>query len=179
MIKLQDFARECGVTDRAIQKHLKKHEQELAGHFQRMGPNGTWIDDDAQEFIRNLMVKKSVAVTDRQTLRELEQLKAKIVLLEERIERKDILIENLQQTRDEKQKLLDAAERKLLESEEQAQKKIEEAVKTAEDKLKLEIEVQQREAENKLKNHFQEEIQRLSTALKAERERKWKFPWSK
>lgn len=29
MIKLQDFAKECGVTDRAIQKHLKNHESQL------------------------------------------------------------------------------------------------------------------------------------------------------
>ena len=52
-IKLSDFARDCGVTDRAVQKHLKKLETELEGHFERRGPQGgTWLDELAQEKIR-------------------------------------------------------------------------------------------------------------------------------
>ena len=43
MIKLQDFAKECGVTDRAIQKHLVKYADELNGLYERKGPNGTCL----------------------------------------------------------------------------------------------------------------------------------------
>lgn len=64
MIKLQDFARQMGVTDRAIQKHLKNCEADLQGHFERKGPNGTWLDDYAQTFIQERMKQQPVVVYD-------------------------------------------------------------------------------------------------------------------
>lgn len=115
MIKLQDFAKECGVTDRTIQKHIKNHEVELTGHYQRRGKNGTWLDEEAQQFIRNLMKQKPIVVGDAEQLRKIQQLQERIMLLEERIERKDVLIDQLQQREAEKDKLLeDAAAKQLL-----------------------------------------------------------------
>lgn len=71
-IKLQDFAKACGKTDRQIQKHLKKHESELEGHFERKGPNGTWLDDYACDFIRGLMKQAPVVLYENgDGLREL------------------------------------------------------------------------------------------------------------
>lgn len=64
MIKLQDFARQQAVSDRTIQKHLKKHEKELEGHFERKGPNGTWLDEYAQDYIRQHLLQQPVAVYD-------------------------------------------------------------------------------------------------------------------
>lgn len=84
MKKLQDFATECGVTDRAIQKHLKKHESELAGHFERKGPNGTWLDDFAQEYIRSLMVQQPVVLHDN--IAEVQELRAKLEDKQNKIE---------------------------------------------------------------------------------------------
>lgn len=55
MVKLTDFARQMGVTERAIQKHLKKYAAELEGTFERKGPNGTWLSDEACEFLRSKM----------------------------------------------------------------------------------------------------------------------------
>lgn len=55
MIKLQDFAKQQGVTDRAIQKHLKTYAEELDGLYQRKGPNGTWLTDEACEILRSKM----------------------------------------------------------------------------------------------------------------------------
>ena len=55
MIKLQDFARERGVTDRAIQKHLKTYAKELEGLYERKGPNGTWLSEEACEILRSKM----------------------------------------------------------------------------------------------------------------------------
>lgn len=73
MIKLQDFAKMQGVTDRAVQKHLKKHEKALEGHFERLGPNGTYLDDFACEFIRERMLKAPVVIS--QVSEEVEALK--------------------------------------------------------------------------------------------------------
>jgi len=64
MIKLQDFAKQYGVTDRAIQKHLKKHEKELEGHFDKRGPNGTWLDEYACDFIRGLMKQQPMVISE-------------------------------------------------------------------------------------------------------------------
>lgn len=113
MIKLQDFARECGVTDRAIQKHLKNHEKNLEGHFERRGKNGTWLDQTAQDYIRSLMVQQPIVVGDAETHREVEELKEENrALLKALNGAKDRIIE-LQDTRLQ----LEAAERetKLLE----------------------------------------------------------------
>ena len=74
MIKLQDFAHQKGVTDRTVQKHLKKHEKELKDHFQRKGPNGTWIDDFACEFLSDLMKTNAVAVSDVALLEKNKEL---------------------------------------------------------------------------------------------------------
>lgn len=57
MIKLQDFAREQGVTDRQIQRLLKKYAADLEGLFERQGQNGTWLTDEACEFLRSKMIK--------------------------------------------------------------------------------------------------------------------------
>lgn len=85
MMKLQDFAALRGVTDRAIQKHLKNHETELEGHIERRGPNGTWLDDYAQDYISKLMYRPApTIVSDTGLLGELEELRAKyMALLEE------------------------------------------------------------------------------------------------
>lgn len=97
MIKLQDFARECGVTDRAIQKHLKNHETQLEGHFQRRGKNGTWLDQTAQEYIRSLMIQQPIVVGDAETQREVERLKEEVLRLHEKLEStQDALRESLQ-----------------------------------------------------------------------------------
>lgn len=62
MIKLQDFAKQQGVTDRAIQKHLKTYADEFEGLFQRKGPNGTWLTDEACELLRSKMKQAPATV---------------------------------------------------------------------------------------------------------------------
>lgn len=64
MIKLSDFARAQGVTNRAVQLALKRHEADLEGHFERKGQNGTWLDDYAEEYLRSRMLQKPVVVYD-------------------------------------------------------------------------------------------------------------------
>lgn len=103
MIKLQDFARECGVTERAIQKHLKTYAAELEGLYQRKGPNGTWLTDEACDIIRSKMKQQPVTVieTDERTA----ELEARIRTLETRIDEKEKLLALAQSQVSESQKL--------------------------------------------------------------------------
>ena len=64
MIKLKDFARQHGISDRQVQRQLVKYEKELEGHFERQGTNGTWLDEEACEFLRSKMKKQPLAVIE-------------------------------------------------------------------------------------------------------------------
>lgn len=161
MIKLQDFASQCGVTDRQIQRLLKKYESEVVGHFERKGVNGTWLDDEACSILRSKMKVKEIAVVD-------ETLQLRIKELEEKIERKDVIIERLQQREQEKDLLIEDMKSERLLLEEKNQEKIESAVKEAEDRLSL----KHVEAERKLQIHYQEEIRQLQERLE-EAEKPW------
>lgn len=113
MIKLQDFARERGVTDRAIQKHLKTYAAELEGLYERKGPNGTWLSEEACEILKSKMKQAPLVVGDSEQQRETERLKAENEKLKDALlDARDKIIE-LQ----DKQALLEAAEKetKLLE----------------------------------------------------------------
>lgn len=123
MIKLQDFARQQGVTDRAIQKHLKTYAEELDGLFQRKGPNGTWLTEEACEILRSKM--KQAPVTIFEPDERIGELQAKIKELEQRLDRKEILLaasqETAQKAQDRVLELHGAAERvKLLEGSQKA-----------------------------------------------------------
>lgn len=96
MIKLQDFARKCGVTDRAIQKHLQKHAKELKGHFERKGPNGTWLDDYACDYLRGFMKQQPIVISEPSA--EVEALKQRIGELEQLVSEKEKLLAMSQQT---------------------------------------------------------------------------------
>ena len=87
MIKLQDFARQQGVTDRAIQKHLKNYAEELEGLYERKGPNGTWLTDEACEILRSKMKQQPITVmesseVEQELRRKLEEKQTKIELLQ-------------------------------------------------------------------------------------------------
>ena len=125
MIKLQDFARECGVTDRAIQKHLKTYANELDGLYQRKGPNGTWLTDEACEILRSKMKQTPPAVSDQQTIREKEALEKENKRLNEMLGSQGIIIGQMHQEICELQQFKIAAleERKLLEASREAQER--------------------------------------------------------
>lgn len=85
-IKLSDFARQQGVTPRAVQQLLKKYECEIEGHFERKGQNGTWLDGTAQDFLRSKMLQKPIVTYDataQPLLEEKESLKTKVSELQE------------------------------------------------------------------------------------------------
>lgn len=147
MIKLQDFAAQYKVTDRAIQKHLKKHEKELEGHFERKGPNGTWLDEYACDYIKEMMRIQTVVVSDDSELQkkikqletELEQLKGASALLKELydVEHEKFLEISKDQALLEGKIELEVQKVKL-----QAERDQEQAVREAQDKLKLDLQTE-------------------------------------
>lgn len=70
MIKLQDFAKQMGVTERAIQKHIRKYSVELEGTYERKGPNGTWLSDEACDILRTKMKQAPVVMMSDPSERE-------------------------------------------------------------------------------------------------------------
>ncbi len=103
MIKLQDFARECGVTDRQIHRLLSKYEGEVTGHFERQGQNGTWLDEVACEILRSKMKKLPPAVSDQQMNRDFQKLQDENKRLNEMLGAQGIMIGQMHQQIDELQ----------------------------------------------------------------------------
>ena len=95
MIKLQDFATQMGVTDRAVQKHMKKYAPELEGLYQRKGPNGTWLTDEACEILRSKMRQTPAAIIEPDS--RVERLEARVRELEDLLLEKDRAVAIAQQ----------------------------------------------------------------------------------
>lgn len=139
-IKLSDFARDCGVTDRAVQKHLKKLETELEGHFERRGPQGgTWLDEFAQEKIRARMITPAPpVVADNRLMEENAELRRSVMAMQQKyIELQERMMEQtaLIATAEANKRLLDAAterEGELRQAAQESREKAVEAEKRAE-----------------------------------------------
>lgn len=86
MIKLQDFATEQGVTDRQVQRLLKKYTDELTGHFERRGSNGTWLDEEACSILRSHMKQQPIVVSDNSVSEHIAELEAENRRLHQKME---------------------------------------------------------------------------------------------
>ena len=123
MIHLHDFATQQGVTDRAIQKHLKTYAAELEGLYERKGPNGTWLTDEAVEFLRSKMKQAPIVVGDSQIYQEKAEVEAENKALLQELKEAYKEIAELRPA----QALLEAAQRETLlleEAKEEQTKKI-------------------------------------------------------
>lgn len=101
MIKVQDFATKYGVTDRQVQRLLKKYEDEMAGHYERQGANGTWIDETGERILRSKMRQAPIVLHDSevgQKIARLEQenetLKDKLILALEKVQEQQALLDD-------------------------------------------------------------------------------------
>jgi hypothetical protein len=52
-VKISEFARKYGVTDRHARRLLNESESDMCGHFEKRGNKGTWIDDVGEEILRS------------------------------------------------------------------------------------------------------------------------------
>lgn len=106
MIKLQDFAKQRGVTDRQVQRLVKKYASDIAGEVSWQGHNGTWLSDAACDFLISKMRKQPVSavlVDDAQSER--------IKQLEEQLRQKEQYITALELSSINRQQLIDDLQR--------------------------------------------------------------------
>ena len=130
MKKLQDFAREMGITDRAVQKHLQKYAAEFEGHVERKGPGGTWLDETAQEILRGKIKRQPITVFEEDP--RIERLQSENADLQNRLLKAFELLDKMQQKNDVLQASLD--EQKLIAAQVgEATRRAEEAEQAASD----------------------------------------------
>lgn len=171
MIKLQDFARQYGVTDRQVQRLLKKYENELEGLYERKGPNGTWLSDEACEILRSKMKQQPIVVS--KTSEVVEDLRKKNEKLHEALETaKDMIIDLQEQNHqleleNAKLALLEAQNADLSNEKDFYLQKAAEAEKNAQ-KLSDEL--------SEARKQFEDKMHLLQNELQAEKIRKlsWK-----
>ena len=63
LVRVREFADECGCTPQNIYIHLKNYAAELEGHTHQ-GRRGLMLDEQAQEFLRSIMYPKELS-TDK------------------------------------------------------------------------------------------------------------------
>ena len=143
----------------------KKNKEKLEGHVNVID-GVKWLDDEAVTILDESRNKVAVVIQREDTDERLRQLEE---------ENRTLLIKVASQA----DKIAQLSEWKsdnalLIANADLAQK----ALADATEKLD-QVPERIREIETKLTEHYQEEIKRLMNELKMERERKWKFPWSK
>ena len=168
VIKLQDFAKECGVTDRAIQKHLVKYADELNGLYERKGPNGTWLSDAACDILRSKMKQQPIVVSDGSLARQAEKLKSENVQLLKELHNVQTDIIELQK---QNTKLIaENARISLLEADNEAKaQKLADAEKSAQS-ANLKLSEATKAFEDK-EQQLQAEIEQLRQQLESEKQR--------
>lgn len=99
----REVAEALGVTARAIQRHVKKHPEELQDHvIYYPAPRGMYLDDYAQDFISKLLVRPAVAIMDASLQDETERLRKELDEAQKRI------IDLLERSAELQQKALEA-----------------------------------------------------------------------
>lgn len=82
LIRVREFAQNCGCTPQNIYGHLKTYAQEMEGHtFQGKGRQGVLLDGYAQEFIRGVMYPKELSAEASGVMDELNTLRGEFLRL--------------------------------------------------------------------------------------------------
>ena len=77
LVRLRDFAEVNRISERTVQVHIKNNEKELAGHVDRRGKQGTWLDEFAVNFLLEriqLPTKEEVMIPTAREAALLEQV---------------------------------------------------------------------------------------------------------
>lgn len=128
--KLQDFAKQQGVTDRQVQRLISKYAAELEGLYERKGPNGTWLSEEACEILRSKMKQQPLSFPkrDEADVRRIEELDGEVQFLRDQINKQTEAVKAVA----EANASLSAQIAKFKELEANNNKKLEDAQKTAE-----------------------------------------------
>ncbi len=114
LIKLPEFARLNGVSERNVQKHISNHKTELEGHIDRRGRNGTWLDSTAQEILQKyitaplppVMVDDTLSRKNAELQERLIELQEKYIALQSQLlEQRQLTIQAQQLTEQQTQRL--------------------------------------------------------------------------
>lgn len=85
-LKVKDFASQQGVSESIIYRHIRQHREEL-GEGVIKKPKATWLTDEAQDYLRGLMVQPPPPVIgDSQMAHELAEAEAEIKRLSRELE---------------------------------------------------------------------------------------------
>ena len=79
LVRLRDFAEINRISERTVQVHIKNNQEELEGHIDRRGKQGTWLDEFAVNFLLDriqLPTKDEVLIPTPREAALLEQLSA-------------------------------------------------------------------------------------------------------
>lgn len=137
-MKLAEFARTYGVSERHVRRLIQKYESDMVGHYEKRGNDGTFIDNVGVEFLKSKLRTQVDVVVGGASERE-RQLESTITELSMRYAAAcEKLVENagavaLLEAAKEKERALEAradrAEERALEAEKKAeaatQKKLE------------------------------------------------------
>lgn len=74
-LKVKDFAAMQGVSESIIYRHIRKHKEALGDRVIKRG-NATWLSDEGQAYIRDLMNQQPIVLGDADARREYEDLLA-------------------------------------------------------------------------------------------------------
>jgi chromosome segregation ATPase len=166
-VRISELARQLGVSDRTIYKHLQKVEQDLEGHIQRHGVKGTWLDDTAQAAIKSRVVPAlpPMVVSDSALASENEKLKAELIDLQRKV------IEMQETAAQQREQLaLATANQKLLQA---AQQDLEEKEK----QLNAETQARQEAEQRVLQAASEAEQLRQQLTMEQERKLTWGEAW--
>ena len=75
LIRVRDFAKEVGCSTQNIYKHIRNYKEELGGHLVQ-NHHATFLDEEAQDFIRGVMYPKELDIQASGVLVELNELRA-------------------------------------------------------------------------------------------------------
>lgn len=141
-LKVKDFASEMGVSESIVYRHIRQHREDLGDRVIKKA-KATWITDEGQQYLRNLMIQHepSVVLRDHPDWTELnEKIKTLEASAQKQAEAHAAVVKMLAEERERadqlavqaaKVQLLEAAaadrEKSLAEAQEKAAKALAEA----------------------------------------------------
>ena len=158
MITVKQYAEMRDISVQAVYQAMKRPKNKvlLDGHIKKEA-GSTWLDDEAVRILDEGRNQQTIMVVPPDMEFEIEKIK---VQAEEKINRMQLVITDLQTEKDE---LKDEVIK--LNSE------LKEVYKEASERSEKQI-----ESERKLREHYEEEIKRLNAALIEEKNKSW---WDK
>ena len=75
MITVKDFAAQQGCGESIIYRHIRNHKEQLGDNIQKINRK-TWITDEGQQYLKQLLTKNNTLVISAEQntrLQELEQ----------------------------------------------------------------------------------------------------------